>query len=102
MILVWEIKDEQTGESCLRVSWFTLVSLCAENVELILKGIDNRESQDVEQPDYDSVASDEDTEREPAWKEDRTKVWKSSESVENVEWGSSNCITYLLVNRHKK
>lgn len=49
-------------------------------MELILKGIGNRhgsESQEVDQPDYDSVASDEDMEREPAsGKEERTKVWR--------------------------
>ncbi|XP_063067746.1 ARF GTPase-activating protein GIT2b isoform X2 [Engraulis encrasicolus] len=61
-------------------------SLCEnakENVELILKGIGNRhgsESQDMDQPDYDSVASDEDTEREPAsGKEERTKSSESSD-----------------------
>ncbi|NXX44431.1 GIT2 protein, partial [Tricholaema leucomelas] len=38
-----------------------------ENVELILKSISNQhssESQDNDQPDYDSVASDEDTDLE--------------------------------------
>lgn len=37
--------------------------LPSENVELILQGIDSRhnsDSQDNDQPDYDSVASDED------------------------------------------
>lgn len=57
----------------------------AENVELILKGIGNRhgsESQEVDQPDYDSVASDEDTEREPAsGKEERTKVARNLPEV---------------------
>lgn len=49
-----------------------------DNVELILKDIGSRhgsESQELDQPDYDSVASDEDTEREPAsGKDERTKV----------------------------
>ncbi|XP_047660864.1 ARF GTPase-activating protein GIT2b isoform X7 [Tachysurus fulvidraco] len=48
-----------------------------DNVELILKDIGSRlgsESQEVEQPDYDSVASDEDAEREPgSGKDERTK-----------------------------
>uniref|UniRef100_A0AAR2L6W7 Arf-GAP domain-containing protein n=1 Tax=Pygocentrus nattereri TaxID=42514 RepID=A0AAR2L6W7_PYGNA len=48
-----------------------------DNVELILKDIGSRhgsESQELDQPDYDSVASDEDTEREPAsGKDERTK-----------------------------
>uniref|UniRef100_A0A3P8Z2B8 Arf-GAP domain-containing protein n=1 Tax=Esox lucius TaxID=8010 RepID=A0A3P8Z2B8_ESOLU len=54
---------------------------CEKDIELILKGIGSRhgsESQDNEdQPDYDSVASDEDLEREPTsgnnGKEGRTK-----------------------------
>ncbi|NWX46721.1 GIT2 protein, partial [Steatornis caripensis] len=48
-----------------------------ENVELILKSISNQhssESQDNDQPDYDSVASDEDTDLEAsAAKSDRQK-----------------------------
>ncbi|KAJ8286085.1 hypothetical protein GJAV_G00034370 [Gymnothorax javanicus] len=48
-----------------------------ENVELILKGVGSRhgsEGQEVDQPDYDSVASDEDTDQEPpSDKGDRTK-----------------------------
>ncbi|KAJ8379348.1 hypothetical protein SKAU_G00001260 [Synaphobranchus kaupii] len=48
-----------------------------ENVELILKGVSSRhgsEGQDNDQPDYDSVASDEDTDQEPpSGKGDRTK-----------------------------
>ncbi|KAG9339570.1 hypothetical protein AGOR_G00055740 [Albula goreensis] len=48
-----------------------------ENVELILKGVSSRhgsENQDNDQPDYDSVASDEDTDQEPPpGKGDRTK-----------------------------
>lgn len=57
-------------------------SLSSEDIELILKGIgshhgsDNQDNED--QPDYDSVASDEDPEREPTSgknrKDDRTKV----------------------------
>lgn len=50
----------------------------AENVELILKSISNQhssESQDNDQPDYDSVASDEDTDLETnAAKSNRQKV----------------------------
>lgn len=55
--------------------------LLSDNVELILKDIGSRlgsESQEVEQPDYDSVASDEDAEREPgSGKDERTKVCRS-------------------------
>lgn len=47
-------------------------------MELILKDIGNRhgsESSEMDQPDYDSVASDEDTEKEPtSGKDERTKV----------------------------
>ncbi|XP_060751500.1 ARF GTPase-activating protein GIT2b isoform X3 [Tachysurus vachellii] len=54
-----------------------------DNVELILKDIGSRlgsESQEVEQPDYDSVASDEDAEREPgSGKDERTKSSESSD-----------------------
>ncbi|XP_017566254.2 ARF GTPase-activating protein GIT2b isoform X2 [Pygocentrus nattereri] len=54
-----------------------------DNVELILKDIGSRhgsESQELDQPDYDSVASDEDTEREPAsGKDERTKSSESSD-----------------------
>lgn len=42
---------------------FVSGGVSAESVELILQGIDSRhnsESQDNDQPDYDSVASDED------------------------------------------
>ena len=50
----------------------------SDNVELILKSVGSRhgsESQDNDQPDYDSVASDEDTDQEPSsCKGDRTKV----------------------------
>lgn len=49
-----------------------------ENVELILKNVSSRhgsEGQDSEQPDYDSVASDEDTDPDaPTGKGNRTKV----------------------------
>ncbi|XP_026859286.2 ARF GTPase-activating protein GIT2b isoform X1 [Electrophorus electricus] len=54
-----------------------------DNVELILKDIGSRhgsENQEADQPDYDSVASDEDTEREPAsGKDERTKSTESSD-----------------------
>lgn len=52
--------------------------LLIDNVELILKTISNQhsiESQDNDQPDYDSVASDEDTDLEAtASKANRQKV----------------------------
>ncbi|XP_029573573.1 ARF GTPase-activating protein GIT2a isoform X10 [Salmo trutta] len=47
-----------------------------ENVELILKSVSIRrgsEGLDNDQPDYDSVASDEDTDQEPPLGKDRTK-----------------------------
>lgn len=52
--------------------------MIADNVDLILKSVGVRrgsESQDNDQPDYDSVASDEETDQElPSSKGDRTKV----------------------------
>lgn len=45
-----------------------------ENVELILKSRSGGEGLDNDQPDYDSVASDEDTDQEPPLGKDRTKV----------------------------
>lgn len=53
-----------------------------DNVELILQGIGSRhnsEGQDSDQPDYDSVASDEDPVQEATCRDSgndgRTKVW---------------------------
>uniref|UniRef100_UPI00398F4820 ARF GTPase-activating protein GIT2a isoform X4 n=1 Tax=Pristiophorus japonicus TaxID=55135 RepID=UPI00398F4820 len=49
-----------------------------DNVELILKSVHDRhgsESHDNDQPDYDSVASDEDTDQEPAVKAIRAKEY---------------------------
>lgn len=54
-----------------RILWAT------DNIEFILKNIGGRrsDSQDNDQPDYDSVASDEDTDQDlPSSKGDRTKV----------------------------
>uniref|UniRef100_A0A667Z5J8 G protein-coupled receptor kinase interacting ArfGAP 2a n=1 Tax=Myripristis murdjan TaxID=586833 RepID=A0A667Z5J8_9TELE len=55
-----------------------LVTSPKDNVELILKSVGVRhgsDGQDNDQPDYDSVASDEDTDQElPSSKGDRTKV----------------------------
>uniref|UniRef100_UPI00398F37D6 ARF GTPase-activating protein GIT2a isoform X7 n=1 Tax=Pristiophorus japonicus TaxID=55135 RepID=UPI00398F37D6 len=51
-----------------------------DNVELILKSVHDRhgsESHDNDQPDYDSVASDEDTDQEPAVKAIRAKSMDS-------------------------
>ncbi|XP_041083404.1 ARF GTPase-activating protein GIT2-like isoform X1 [Polyodon spathula] len=60
------------------------VSSPKENIELILKNIGSRhgsESQDNDQPDYDSVASDEDTDLEPSSvKTNRAKVMQSVDS----------------------
>ncbi|XP_067862122.1 ARF GTPase-activating protein GIT2a isoform X3 [Heptranchias perlo] len=49
-----------------------------DNVELVLKSVNNRhgsESHDNDQPDYDSVASDEDTDQEPTVKANRAKEY---------------------------
>uniref|UniRef100_A0A8C7K3C2 G protein-coupled receptor kinase interacting ArfGAP 2a n=1 Tax=Oncorhynchus kisutch TaxID=8019 RepID=A0A8C7K3C2_ONCKI len=45
-----------------------------EKVELILKSRSGGEGLDNDQPDYDSVASDEDTDKEPPSGKDRTKL----------------------------
>uniref|UniRef100_A0A4W3K0W0 G protein-coupled receptor kinase interacting ArfGAP 2b n=1 Tax=Callorhinchus milii TaxID=7868 RepID=A0A4W3K0W0_CALMI len=48
-----------------------------DNVELVLKSINDRhgsESHENDQPDYDSVASDEDTDHEPSVKANRAKL----------------------------
>uniref|UniRef100_A0A3P9AK42 Arf-GAP domain-containing protein n=1 Tax=Esox lucius TaxID=8010 RepID=A0A3P9AK42_ESOLU len=76
--ILTDAKRRQRGTSC---------ESPREDIELILKGIGSRhgsESQDNEdQPDYDSVASDEDLEREPTsgnnGKEGRTKSSESSD-----------------------
>ncbi|KAJ7987165.1 hypothetical protein DPEC_G00335920 [Dallia pectoralis] len=76
--ILTDAKRRQRGTSC---------ESPREDIELILKGVDSRhgsESQDNEdQPDYDSVASDEDLEREPSsgnnGKEGRTKSSESSD-----------------------
>lgn len=64
--------------SKLTSMFFKWCMLITENVELILKSISNQhssESQDNDQPDYDSVASDEDTDLETnAAKSNRQKV----------------------------
>lgn len=63
--------------SCITDITFTYPFI-PDNVELILKSVPVRhcsDSQDNDQPDYDSVASDEDTDQElPSNKGDRTKV----------------------------
>ncbi|XP_038674194.1 ARF GTPase-activating protein GIT2a isoform X16 [Scyliorhinus canicula] len=49
-----------------------------DNVEIVLKTVNNRhgsESHDNDQPDYDSVASDEDTDQEPTAKAIRAKEY---------------------------
>uniref|UniRef100_A0A673MIA0 G protein-coupled receptor kinase interacting ArfGAP 2b n=1 Tax=Sinocyclocheilus rhinocerous TaxID=307959 RepID=A0A673MIA0_9TELE len=60
-----------------------------DNVELILKDIGNHhgsESPEMDQPDYDSVASDEDTEQEPtSGKDERTKSSDLSDSPITVQ-----------------
>lgn len=55
--------------------YVTALLLCAppDNVDFLLKSL--ADSQDNDQPDYDSVPSDEDTDQDlPSSKGDRTKV----------------------------
>lgn len=70
----------------------------AENVELILKSISNQhssEGQDNDQPDYDSVASDEDTDLETnAAKSNRQKVRLNCQ----VLFMKVICINYQEIN----
>ncbi|XP_029921151.1 ARF GTPase-activating protein GIT2-like isoform X4 [Myripristis murdjan] len=75
--ILTDAKRRQWGNSCESPK---------ENVELILKGIDSRhgsESQDNDQPDYDSVASDEDPVQEATCGDNcndgRTKSSESSD-----------------------
>ncbi|KAL0965663.1 hypothetical protein UPYG_G00284140 [Umbra pygmaea] len=76
--ILTDAKRRQRGNSC---------ESPREDIELILKGMDSRhgsENQDYEdQPDYDSVASDEDLEREQtsgnSGKDGRTKSSESSD-----------------------
>lgn len=71
-------KNERTlngVERCITLNPFVLHP---DNVELILKDIGNRHgsvSPEIDQPDYDSVASDEENDQEPtSGKDERTKV----------------------------
>uniref|UniRef100_A0A8C7SFI1 GIT ArfGAP 2 n=1 Tax=Oncorhynchus mykiss TaxID=8022 RepID=A0A8C7SFI1_ONCMY len=67
---------------------------CEKDIELILKGIGSRHGSDnqdnEDQPDYDSVASDEDPEREPAsgknGKDDRTKLNSLQTENSTLQW----------------
>ncbi|XP_031659042.1 ARF GTPase-activating protein GIT2-like isoform X7 [Oncorhynchus kisutch] len=76
--ILTDAKRRQRGNSCKSPR---------EDIELILKGINSRHGSDnqenEDQPDYDSVASDEDPEREPApgknGKDGRTKSSESSD-----------------------
>ncbi|XP_007900050.1 ARF GTPase-activating protein GIT2a isoform X3 [Callorhinchus milii] len=55
-----------------------------DNVELVLKSINDRhgsESHENDQPDYDSVASDEDTDHEPSVKANRAKEYLEVKSA---------------------
>ncbi|XP_053501417.1 ARF GTPase-activating protein GIT2b isoform X5 [Ictalurus furcatus] len=69
-----------------------------DNVELILKDIGRRlgsESQEPEQPDYDSVASDEDAEREPgSGKDERTKLNSLQNENSNLKWQGANSLAH--------
>uniref|UniRef100_A0A6Q2ZPX0 Arf-GAP domain-containing protein n=1 Tax=Esox lucius TaxID=8010 RepID=A0A6Q2ZPX0_ESOLU len=85
--ILTDAKRRQRGTSC---------ESPREDIELILKGIGSRhgsESQDNEdQPDYDSVASDEDLEREPTsgnnGKEGRTKLNSLQTENSSLRWQS--------------
>uniref|UniRef100_A0A4W5N5K9 G protein-coupled receptor kinase interacting ArfGAP 2b n=1 Tax=Hucho hucho TaxID=62062 RepID=A0A4W5N5K9_9TELE len=67
---------------------------CKKDIELILKGISSRHGSDnqdhEDQPDYDSVASDEDPEREPAsgknGKDGRTKLNSLQTEKSSLRW----------------
>uniref|UniRef100_A0A8C7ULK4 GIT ArfGAP 2 n=1 Tax=Oncorhynchus mykiss TaxID=8022 RepID=A0A8C7ULK4_ONCMY len=67
---------------------------CKKDIELILKGINSRHGSDnqdnEDQPDYDSVASDEDPEREPApgknGKDGRTKLNSLQTEKSSLRW----------------
>uniref|UniRef100_A0A8C5FRE0 GIT ArfGAP 2 n=1 Tax=Gadus morhua TaxID=8049 RepID=A0A8C5FRE0_GADMO len=68
---------------------------CEKDVELILKGIDGchgSDSQDNDQPDYDSVASDEDPDREVASRDNgndrRTKLSSLQTENSSLRWQS--------------
>uniref|UniRef100_A0A8C2I1N1 G protein-coupled receptor kinase interacting ArfGAP 2b n=1 Tax=Cyprinus carpio TaxID=7962 RepID=A0A8C2I1N1_CYPCA len=67
-----------------------------DNVELILKDIGNRhgsESPEMDQPDYDSVASDEDTEQEPtSGKDERTKLNSLQNENSTLKWQTPNSL----------
>uniref|UniRef100_A0A671PFV1 ARF GTPase-activating protein GIT2-like n=1 Tax=Sinocyclocheilus anshuiensis TaxID=1608454 RepID=A0A671PFV1_9TELE len=67
-----------------------------DNVELILKDIGNRhgsESSEMDQPDYDSVASDEDTEQEPtSGKDERTKLNSLQNENSTLKWHTPNSL----------
>uniref|UniRef100_A0A8C1WQX7 G protein-coupled receptor kinase interacting ArfGAP 2b n=1 Tax=Cyprinus carpio TaxID=7962 RepID=A0A8C1WQX7_CYPCA len=67
-----------------------------DNVELILKDIGNRrgsESPEMDQPDYDSVASDEDTEQEPtSGKDERTKLNSLQNENSTLKWHTPNSL----------
>ncbi|KAM3599299.1 uncharacterized protein V6R79_003404 [Siganus canaliculatus] len=72
--ILTDAKRRQWGNSCESPK---------DNVELILQGIDSRhnsESQDNDQPDYDSVASDEDPVQEATCGDSCNDRTKSSES----------------------
>uniref|UniRef100_A0A673LE13 ARF GTPase-activating protein GIT2-like n=1 Tax=Sinocyclocheilus rhinocerous TaxID=307959 RepID=A0A673LE13_9TELE len=67
-----------------------------DNVELILKDIGNRhgsESSEMDQPDYDSVASDEDTEQElTSGKDERTKLNSLQNENSTLKWHTPNSL----------
>ncbi|CAL9683399.1 unnamed protein product [Knipowitschia caucasica] len=72
--ILTDAKHRQWGNTCENPK---------ENVELILQGINSRhnsESQDMDQPDYDSVASDEEPTQEPCADSGTDGRTKSSES----------------------
>uniref|UniRef100_A0A8C5FB70 GIT ArfGAP 2 n=1 Tax=Gadus morhua TaxID=8049 RepID=A0A8C5FB70_GADMO len=84
--ILTDAKRRQWGNSCESMK---------EDVELILKGIDGchgSDSQDNDQPDYDSVASDEDPDREVASRDNgndrRTKLSSLQTENSSLRWQS--------------
>ncbi|KAG7255902.1 hypothetical protein CRUP_010772, partial [Coryphaenoides rupestris] len=77
--ILTDAKRRQWGNSCESMK---------EDVELILKGVDSchgSDGQDNDQPDYDSVASDEDPEREAMTRDDEDGTDRQTKSSESSD-----------------
>uniref|UniRef100_A0A8C7IMQ4 G protein-coupled receptor kinase interacting ArfGAP 2b n=1 Tax=Oncorhynchus kisutch TaxID=8019 RepID=A0A8C7IMQ4_ONCKI len=89
--ILTDAKRRQRGNSSTLLPFGTLEQ---KDIELILKGINSRHGSDnqenEDQPDYDSVASDEDPEREPApgknGKDGRTKLNSLQTEKSSLRW----------------